>query len=232
METAVLTAAPPPAETTAQVSDAEARDYYAQARPEMLPFIPKTARRLIDIGCAEGRFGEGVKTMLPGCEVWGLEAEPLAAAAAARRADKIIARQLDDLPEVPDGYFDVVTLNDVLEHIPYSEPALAHIHRILNPDGRLVLSLPNVRYYLNVRDLVFKKDWRYEDFGILDRTHLRFFTQKSAVRTLEENGFAVERVVGINPDRPKLHYRLLFATMPGLFGEMVFPQFAIVARPV
>jgi SAM-dependent methyltransferase len=206
-------------------------EYYAQSRPEMLRFIPKDTRRLLDIGCGEGRFGEAVKKMLPDCETWGVEPTPDAASSAATRNDRILARPLDDLAELPDGHFDVVTMNDVLEHLPYSEPALAVVRRVLRPDGRLVLSLPNVRYYLNVRDLIFKKDWRYQDFGILDRTHLRFFTEKSAVRLLEENGFETVSVTGLNDAPLKLHYRLLFALAPGLFREMKFPQFAVVAAP-
>jgi SAM-dependent methyltransferase len=204
-------------------------DYYAQARPEMLAFVPETTRRLLDIGCSEGRFGAGVKEKLPGCEVWGVE--PSAAAAAAKtRLDRVFSRRFEELEELPDAYFDVVTMNDVLEHLPYSEPALELVRRVLKPDGRLVLSLPNVGYILNVRDLVFRKDWEYQDCGILDRTHLRFFTQKSATRLLTQNGFVVREAKGINPWRLGLPYRILRALAPGFFGEMYFPQFAIVAE--
>src|SRR5436190_11088109 len=129
-------------------------DYYAQSRPEMLAFVPATTGRLLDIGCSEGRFGAAVKEMLPLCEVWGVE--PSAAAAAAKtRLDRVFTSRIEELQELPDGHFDVVTMNDVLEHLPYSEPALELVRRVLKPDGRLVLSLPNVRYFLNVRDLVF-----------------------------------------------------------------------------
>jgi len=106
------------------------------------------------------------------------------------------------------------------------------VKRILKPDGVLVMSLPNVRYYLNVRDLVFKNDWEYQDFGVLDRTHFRFFTTKSAIRTLKDNGFQVDVVRGLNAPRLKLHYRLLFALAPGFFQWMRYPQFAIVARRI
>ncbi|MDB5454230.1 MAG: hypothetical protein JWO33_2808 [Caulobacteraceae bacterium] len=209
----------------------DAQAYFAQARPEMLAFVPADTRRLLDIGCSEGGFGALVKERLPDCEVWGVE--PSAAAAkAANRLDRVIARPIEGLAELPTHHFDVVTMNDVLEHLPYSEPALEIVKRVLKPGGRLVLSLPNVRYFINVRDLVLHKDWAYQDFGILDRTHLRFFTQKSAVRLLVENGFAVDQVVGINPWRLGLPYRILKTLAPGFCGDMYFPQFAIVAtRP-
>ncbi len=205
--------------------------YYSQSRPEMLRFIPPSTGRLMDIGCSEGRFGAAVKKALPNCETWGVEANPQAAAEAATRNDKVLQGLIGEVEGVPEGYFDVVTMNDVLEHIPYSEPVLAIVKRLLRPGGRLVLSLPNVRYYLNVRDLVFRKDWEYQDYGILDRTHFRFFTQKSAARLLTESGYRLVEEAGLNPPRLKLHYRVLFALAPGLFEGMRYPQFALVAEP-
>lgn len=206
-------------------------EYYGQSRPEILPFIPLSTQSLIDIGCGEGRFGEAVKRRLPGCEVWGVEPVASAAAVAAQRNDKILARPIEDIADLPTHYFDVVTMNDVLEHLPCSEPVLKTIIRIVKPNGRLVLSLPNVRFYLNVRDLLFRGDWHYQDFGVLDRTHLRFFTQKSAARLLAENGFAVTEMVGINAPPLKLHYRMLFTLAPRAFSDMVYPQFVVVSSP-
>lgn len=206
--------------------------YYAQSRTEMLPFLPATVTSLIDIGCAEGWFGALVKKTYPACEIWGVEPVESVASEAASRADRIIVSEIEKAAEqLPAGYFDVVTMNDVLEHLPYPEPALALARHILKPDGRLILSLPNVRYYVNVKDLIVHKDWQYQDFGILDRTHMKFYTQRSARRTLTDIGFKVERIVGINPP-PKisLHYRALFALAPRFFEDARYPQFAMVAR--
>lgn len=205
--------------------------YYAQSRPEMLTYIPPDTKTLIDIGCGGGRFGAGVKELLPDCEVWGLEAVESVAKEAEQRADKMICSTIEKAADIlPSAYFDVVTMNDVLEHLPYPEPALELLRRILKPNGRLVMSLPNVRYYINVKDLLFKKDWAYQDFGVLDRTHLKFYTQKSAVRTLEQNGFKTSLVQGINGTKIKAHYRALFALAPGFFRDTRTPQFAMVAH--
>jgi 2-polyprenyl-3-methyl-5-hydroxy-6-metoxy-1,4-benzoquinol methylase len=206
--------------------------YYRQTREEMLDFVPDSARRLLDIGCGEGGFGETVKRRMPACETWGIEPVASAAAIAATKNDRVVCGSFDSELDLPPSYFDVVTMNDVLEHLPRPEPALALAKAVLKADGSLIISVPNVRYYLNVRDLLFRKDWRYTDFGILDRTHLRFFTMRSAVRTVEENGFHVLHAQGVNRDRLKLHYRLLLGMTGRFLDDMAFPQIAIVAKPV
>lgn len=205
--------------------------YYEQSRPELLQFLPPNPRHLIDIGCAEGRYGEAVKKLHPNCETWGIEPVAEVAAQAATRNDQVISASLEEA-DLPNSYFDVVTMNDSLEHMYWPETALALAKRILAPGGMLIVSLPNVRYYLNIRDMVFRNDWEYQDQGILDRTHFRFFTTKSATRMLEANGFSVQKVQGINYNPLKLHYRLLFALAPKFFYWMRFPQFVIVAKPV
>jgi SAM-dependent methyltransferase len=206
-------------------------EYYQNERPEMLEFLPPNPRRLIDVGCGNGFFGAAVKARYPECETWGVELMADAARQAASRNDRIIQADFESADEIPEAYFDVVTMNDVLEHMPWPEPALANAKRILRSEGRLVLSLPNVQFLLNVLDLVKRNDWEYQDSGILDRTHVRFYTAKSAVRLLERNGFRVETITGINAIRPKWYYRIVFRIAPRYFRWMPFLQFAVVARP-
>lgn len=93
---------------------------------------------------------------------------------------------------MPDGYFDLVVCNDVLEHMADPQKALATIRAKMAADGRLVGSLPNVRSVWVLLDLLFRRDWRYRESGVLDSTHLRFFTFKSARRLLTESGFEIE----------------------------------------
>ena len=216
---------------TTETNMPDVDDYYAQSRSEMLQFIPEDTKRLLDIGCSAGGFGAAVKATIPACEIWGIEPIAGPAKLAAQRLDRVIHGEIGPSTDLPDAYFDVVTMNDVLEHIPYSEPVLKIVTRILRPGGLLVLSLPNVRYYLNIRNFIFGKDWAYSESGILDRTHFRFFTEKSAARLLRDNGFEVLTVRGINPSKLKVHYAALFALAPGFFNDMRFPQFAVVARP-
>lgn len=205
--------------------------YYEDGRQEMLAFLPDNPKRLLDIGCGQGLFGEAVKARFPSCETWGVEPVAEAAEKAAARNDHVIHKSLEDIEDLPTAHFDVVTMNDVLEHMVWPEPALRLAKRVLKPDGRLVLSLPNVQFLGNVLNLVLRNDWEYQNSGILDRTHFRFYTTKSAARLLESAGFEVEQITGINPSRPKWYYRVLFALAPRYFRWMPFFQFAVVARP-
>ena len=201
--------------------------YFQQSRPEMLRFLPANPARLLDVGCGEGAFGKSVRDKFPNCEVWGAEISPAAADIAATRLH--IVKQGDFLEGVfPQGHFDVITMNDSLEHMVDTQAVLAKVRNLLKPGGALIVSFPNVRYYQNLRDLVFRNDWQYQDFGILDRTHYRFFTSKSAARTLSECGFKVELIEGL-PQPIRLHYRILFAAFPRFFHWMRFPQFAVRA---
>jgi SAM-dependent methyltransferase len=205
-------------------------DYFGQDRREMLRFLPGRMQSFIDIGCGKGLFAALVKQTHPGCEVWGLE--PSAAASeAAPRCDRFVGGPFAPSSGLPAAYFDTVVMNDVLEHLTDTEAALALARQILKPDGTLVLSLPNVAFYLVVRDLIFRNEWEYQDFGVLDRTHVRFFTEKSARRAIERNGFHVRHVESINPVALKLHYRILFMVLGRIGRPMRCPQFALIAQP-
>ena len=112
------------------------------------------------------------------------------------------------------------------------EDFLNSIKNKLINDGSFIASIPNVRYLKNLFELLVKKDWEYKNGGILDKTHLRFFTKKSIVRTINENGFLVELIFGINPfgNNSILKYCIsLLATL--LFGRDVkYPQFGLRAK--
>ncbi len=95
--------------------------------------------------------------------------------------------------------------------------------------GHLVASIPNVRYFFNVVDLAVRGRWDYTEEGILDRTHLRFFTRSSMTRLLEECGFSVEAAIGINPTG-SVKFRLVNLLTLGRWSDMKYLQFACSAR--
>lgn len=178
----------------------ETRDnvgYRAQSRPEMLAFLPDAPNlRVLDIGCGEGAFGVTIPNAL---EVWGVEPHERAAAVAKTRLHRVFTSLFDIAKtDLPKNYFDLVICNDVIEHMTDHDGFLRSIQDVMAPGATIVGSLPNVRYYANVFDLMVKQEWRYEDSGILDRTHFRFFTLKSIRRSLVDAGFSVVDVRGIN----------------------------------
>jgi glycosyltransferase involved in cell wall biosynthesis/2-polyprenyl-3-methyl-5-hydroxy-6-metoxy-1,4-benzoquinol methylase len=207
--------------------------YYDFTREEMLKFVPVGARRVLEIGCANGRFSELIRERQR-AEVWGIDAEAAAVEEARTRLDKALHGDVHDLlGTVPAAYFDCVVCNDVLEHLPDPGRVLDGIVRVLADGGVVVASIPNMRYLPVLYELLVRKDWKYRGGGVLDRTHLRFFTRRSIRRLFEDAGFEMIRMEGIQMRVPVL-YRLAFliATVStlGYYDDTRFIQYACVAR--
>lgn len=146
-----------------------------------------TGGSVLDVGCASG----GLLAELDGHagRREGIELDPSAAATAERMADAVHVGSVDRVQ--PGGApFDVVVLGDVLEHVADPDATLARARSWAAPDGRLVISLPNVAHW-SVRLALLSGRWEYQDRGILDDTHLRFFTWDSGVRLVERSGLRV-----------------------------------------
>lgn len=213
-------------------------EYFQNVRPEMHSFVPVHCRRLLDVGCAEGAFGESLKRARQ-VEVWGVEPTRTAAAVAMTKLDKVIVGVFGPENALPQRTFDCITFNDVLEHMPTPEAALRYAKDLLAPGGVVVASIPNVRYFATVRDLLIHARWEYADAGILDKTHLRFFTGPSIVNMFEREGFQIENMCGINGySGPKGIRRALWRALRLIdslvlkkLEDMTFVQFAVVARP-
>lgn len=211
--------------------------YYSQGREEMAAFVPARRHRVLEIGCGEGVF----LSRLPGVdESWGIE--PSTAAAMARgRLHRVLQATFDAAePKLPVGYFDVIICNDVIEHMPDHDSFFARIGHYLAPGGVIVGSIPNVRFYQNMFEMLFEKDWHYRSAGILDRTHLRFFTEKSLKKCLQDHGLTVNTFCGLVTNIPppagrsRTYYwmsRLLIGATFGYFSDIRYLQFAFQASP-
>ena len=209
--------------------------YRSHARPQMRAFVPAEARTLLEIGCGDGAFAAGLRAEREAqghaMQIWGLELDPDSAARAATHLDEVFAGPAEQrLGDLPAGRFDCVVMNDLLEHLAAPEDLLVGLHRLLAPGGCLVASIPNVRHFHNVWDLAVRGDWEYQDEGIRDRTHLRFFTRASMRGLFGRAGFVVVRQEGINPTR-SWRYRLCNLLCLGRLDEMRYLQYACVAVP-
>jgi 2-polyprenyl-3-methyl-5-hydroxy-6-metoxy-1,4-benzoquinol methylase len=214
--------------------------YFQGVRPEMLRFVPAHCRRVLEVGCAEGAFGESLRTTRK-IEVWGVEPNKPAAAKAKARLDRVIEGVFGPEIALPAEYFDCVVFNDVLEHMLAPEMALRYAKGLLTPSGVVVASIPNIRFLPMVYKLMIHARWEYEDSGILDKTHLRFFTRSSIVNIFEREGFAIDTVCGIHAWEGSPHTRWLLwwrafklanVIFFNKFGDMRFLQFAVVAKPM
>ena len=207
-------------------------DYFGNLREEMLKYVPANAQRILDVGCGGGRFGALLKAARPSTEVWGVEPEREAARDAASRLDRVLATPFDATTALPAAYFDAIVFNDSLEHFPDPFPPLMHCKSLLAAHGVIVCSIPNVRYISNLKHLLVDRDWRYEDFGVRDRTHLRFFTYRSILRTMDQAGFRVRSIAGINPAPLNWRKSAFLLLLYPWVSDTRFQQFAVVASPL
>jgi 2-polyprenyl-3-methyl-5-hydroxy-6-metoxy-1,4-benzoquinol methylase len=167
--------------------------YVDMPRAEIVPLVPQGAVRVLDVGCAYGGFGATLKEVRPGVEVWGIEPAQRAAGEAAARLDRVIVGHYpQDIP--PQEHFDCVVFNDVLEHTLDPWEVLRQTNDILAPAGAVVASIPNVRHWAVVWSLLRAGRWTYRDSGLLDRTHLHFFTRQSMIELFETTGYHVARI--------------------------------------
>ncbi|MSR46793.1 MAG: glycosyltransferase [Planctomycetes bacterium] len=189
--------------------------YFQHDRPEVRALVPSAARRVLDVGCGAGALGAALQFERPHVEVTGIELDPRAAARASESLARVLTGDaLARLAELTDQSFDVVLFADLLEHLADPEVALTQARRLLAPGGSVIASLPNVRHWSVVRQLL-EGEFRYEPAGILDRTHLRFFTRQSAQRLFEASGFAVELCQGLHWDRGEMPVELVDALAAG-----------------
>ena len=204
--------------------------YYGHSRPEIVKYIPDTVHRLLDVGCGEGNFGGLLKSM-KNIEVWGIELNKEASAKATLQIDKVLVGKIEDLAGlIPESFFDCITFNDILEHLKYPDEIIRSLSSKLVPGGFIVASIPNVRFIDNLVGLLLHKDWKYTDEGVLDITHLRFYTRKSIVRLFHDLSFEIEKIEGINPRTGKWWFNLLAFLFPSYFSDTHHIQFAVRAR--
>lgn len=134
------------------------------------------------------------------------------------------------IAELPDNYFDAVVCNDVLEHLVDPLATLAQLRGKLTPEGVVVASIPNIRNLPALGKVLFRRDFPQEEFGIFDRTHLRFFTRKSMIRMFKQAGFRMQRIKGINPVCGPFGGLAILLSL-GYFADGFWLQYACVATP-
>ena len=159
-------------------------------RDEFVELIPTAAKRILDLGCGNGSLGKRLKER--GAEVVGIEYDPELVNEARKNLDEVYCLNLDkeDIP-YPQKYFDCIVCADILEHLRDPLSFLVKLKTYLADDGYIVASIPNIRYHKLISNLVFKGTWDYMDRGILDKSHIRFFTLVNIKELFLEAGYNI-----------------------------------------
>ncbi len=175
-----------------KISGWQDRKKYRQERGEIIDRIPAGAETILDIGCGAGTTGRGIRERLGEVQLIGIEKDPGKARDASRIYDRVIETDARTWsPDLMPESIDVLIFADVLEHTEDPKSLLLKYLPYLGPSGVVLMSIPNVRYHKVVKDLA-QGQFRYENDGILDRSHLRFFTRQSMIELINEAGLWVE----------------------------------------
>jgi len=172
--------------------------YYRHPRRELLGAIPAGARRVLDVGCGAGALGKVLKDERGVEEVCGIEYIEEAYQRALNVLDRVYLGNIEEMAlPFEDGYFDCIICADVLEHLAEPEAVLRKLERVLAPHGVVVISIPNARYY-EVIYMLGLGCWTYQEQGIMDATHLRFYTRTDLIKMIEAGGLKAADVLPLN----------------------------------
>ena len=173
------------------ISSRKPNDYYSHVRPEILELIPLEAVTILDIGCGNGDLLGAVKKRQQ-IKAHGIEISKTAADIAKTELDVVWNESVENaLQKLEDNYYDCIIMADVLEHLIDPWSVLAGLKSKLSTTGKLVVSVPNIQNWKIVSKLR-KGRWDYTSDGILDRTHLRFFTRQTTFEMLWNAGFKIK----------------------------------------
>lgn len=200
-------------------------DYFSSSRHQIIELLPDFSQRVLEIGCGSGQTLEMLKKMQVCAQTVGVELFETAADSARKRVNTVYCLDVEKNPLPADiGKFDLILLLDVLEHLVDPWALLKHLTaEHLAVDGKIIISLPNVRHFSLVLPLLVGR-FDYVERGILDKTHLRFFSKDSAIKLLKSAGLTIE---AIKPASLDIHLNSgkLNAMTFGLFSGFIASQY-------
>jgi 2-polyprenyl-3-methyl-5-hydroxy-6-metoxy-1,4-benzoquinol methylase len=209
--------------------DNKKRKYYMNKRSEMLEFFPSNVKTVLDVGCGQGIFAKQIKDIYK-TETRGMDYMQSHAEEARKILHRVFVGECEKfLDDLPNDYFNVIYFNDVLKHLLDPYMVLNKMKEKLMEKGRIISSIPNLRYHSTLKMLILKKEWMYQESGVMDHRHIRFFTKKSIKRMYETLGFKIISHKGINKTnslKPCLYNLLLGFTASDIF----FVQYATVVE--
>lgn len=205
------------------------QSYFEHVRSDLVKHIPTSASRILEIGCGAGATANAIRNQRSKeLTLVGVEIDPEAAERATKIFNKVIVGPVDDaLESLKIHEFDVILYGDVLEHLVNPWQTVKEHAKLLSMDGKIIASIPNIAYF-KVIQMLKRGEWTYEDAGIMDRTHLRFFTRSTMIDLFHEadlDVMVVDKVWGGNKVK-----RSLMRLLPKRFSDRYVQQFILIAE--
>ena len=197
--------------------------------PDLLDLIPANAKKILEIGCSTGALARAYKEINSKVHYVGIEIDPRYALLAERYCDACLVQ---DIELVPQKFWkktadrDCWIFGDSLEHLKDPWSILANIRKYISADGCIVTCIPNAQHWSLQKKLSVGK-FKYTESGLLDKTHLRWFTRITMIEMFEQTGFAVDICkprIFAEPERNT--FLPVIAQMAALAGED--PQSAVM----
>lgn len=205
-------------------------DYYSNVRHDLISLIDENKKglKILEIGAAYGATLYYLKSQNIAKEVVGIDLfEDTKNKENYLPLDTFIFGNIETLDiSQYDNYFDLILLPDVLEHLIEPKIALKKIYKTLKVNGEILVSMPNVRHYSVLNQVFLKGDFKYEESGILDYTHYRFYCKKNIISLLESSGLITQQIVSsIRVYKGKSISKIINKLTFGIFEEFFSVQY-------
>lgn len=209
------------------LSDIKDNGYYLHEKSVVADLIPVGKHSIIDVGCAAGRLGKKLRESGKVERLIGVEINEEAAEKARAWYDEVLIADLETDVLSHLSAFDYALCCDILEHVRYPDKLLTKLAALLKPNGFLIATLPNIRYWQILFDLAINGKWEYRNSGILDNTHFRFFTRRSLSFMFSKCNFRVLKTSILIHGKKKNAANVLTI---GFFKEFLGSQILIVSQ--
>ncbi|HQC15790.1 class I SAM-dependent methyltransferase [Mesotoga prima] len=210
------------------IEDSVPDNYYCAVRKDLIDLVPPGFKSVLEIGCGDGNNADYLREK-GAIYIAGIELSSKHGKAAKNKMDDVFIGSVEgELPGwLLNTKFDLLICGDVIEHLNNPWKTLIALRNLMSPSGYLLASIPNVRHYSVIKDLVFKGRFHYVSSGLLDRTHLRFFTKSEIVELFENSGYrTVSWSHSEMPKRDSLISRMCF----GLLDGFLVYQYYVLAQ--
>ena len=208
--------------------------YFSNPRIDLISLIPENKdNKVLEIGAGSCDTLVAVKNLNLAAEVVGVELMNLENSHQGNSLiDRLIIGNIETIElDLPENYFDVIICGDVLEHLINPWATLSKLHKYLKKSGIIIISVPNIREYHILYKILILKDFKYSSYGIMDKTHMRFFCRKNIINLLDKSLFRIVSVSSIfKLDKLRNTKKIIDWWTLGLIRDLLTAQYVVVAK--